>query len=182
MVKYPIKDPETDQRKGDHMKRTTTLWRIPAFGIVAGVIWFFLNSHFLGSLSLVTLPDNTVTVDPLRSLLMDLLVLVTTMAYCALWVTPKMTRKEVFRSSLVLVAFMLGSVAIQGILSATGSGAAQMAAFYLAEPFEWCNFIFRIVHLFTGNLWISMVVQSFSPLIFVIFGKKELPDYTGIET
>lgn len=163
------------------MKQATTLWRIPAFGIVAGVIWFFLNSHFLGSLSLVTLPDNTVTVDPLRSLLMDLLVLVVTVAYCALWVTPKMTRKQVFRSSLVLVGFMLVSLAIQGVLGAVGSGAAQMASFYLAEPFEWCHFVYRIAYLFTGNLWVSTVIQSFSPLIFVPFGRKELPDYTGVE-
>ena len=163
------------------MKTKNTLWRIPAFGIVAGVIWFFLNSHFLGSLSLVTLPDNTVTVDPLRSLLMDLLVFVVTMAYCAMWVTPKMTRKEVFRSSLVLVGFMLLSVAIQAYLSLSGSGAAQMASFYLAEPFEWCNFVYHLMYLFTNNIWISMVIQCFSPLAFVILGKKTMPDYTGVE-
>ena len=164
------------------MKQSNTLWRIPAFGIVAGVIWFFLNSHFLGSLSLVTLPDNTVTVDPLRALLMDLLVLVVSIAYCALWVTPKMTRKQVLHSSLVLMGFMLVSVAIMGGLSAMGGGPAQMAAFYLAEPFEWCNFVFRIVYVLTGNLWVSYVVQCMSPLLFVPFGKKEMPDYTGVET
>ena len=161
------------------MRKKNTLWRIPAFGILAGVIWFFLNSHFLGSLSLVTLPDNTVTVDPLRSLIMDLVVMAITYLYCWQYVTPKMTRKEVLKSSLVLVGFMAVSVGIKAFLVLGGSPMAQMAGFYLSEPFVWCSFVYHLMYIFTGSEWLSMAIQCLSPLVFVPLGKKDLPDFSG---
>ena len=157
--------------------RKQMLWRIPAFGIVAGFVWFWLNVSILGQLTIVQLPDAAYTVDPLRSLLLYAFVLAATVAVAALWITPKMTRREVAASSAILVAFYLVGVGIQVILQHMG---ASMLTVSIGEAYEWTHLISQLFCLLVGTegsrLLVGIVLECFAPLLFIPFGKKELPD------
>ena len=159
------------------MKSNRTLWRIPAFGIVAGYVWFWLNVSILGRLTTVQLPDGAYTVDPLRSLLLYVFVLAVTVAVAALWITPKMTRREVAASSAILVAFYLAGFGIQMILQRAG---AVMLTVSIGEAYEWTHLLSQLLYLLAGTegpwLWVGSILECFAPLLLIPFGKKELPD------
>ena len=158
--------------------RKQTLWRIPAFGIVAGFVWFWLNVSILGRLTIVQLPDGAYTADPLRSLLLYAFVLAVTVAVAALWITPKMTRREVAASSAILVAFYLAGFGIQVILQRAGG---SMLAISIGEAYEWTHLIPQLLYLLAGTegpwLRVGSLLECFAPLLFIPFGKKELPGY-----
>ena len=96
--------------------RVNTLWRVPVFYLCASWISFYLTVY-LGFLYLVktTGADGVteVSVDPIRSTIFDLVLLLAVLLLGGLWAFRSMTRREIAASAALLILPMLAIVLTQ---------------------------------------------------------------------
>lgn len=86
-----------------------------------------------------------------------------------------MTKKELFFSSKIMVALQLIILLIQYVSDGMTN---SLALFFvnLSIISEWSRFLSQLIFRFTDNLWISSLAETFAPLIFILFGQKELKE------
>lgn len=141
-------------------------WKVSLYCIAASWICFQLEIRLLGRWAIVTLPDGSVTSDRTRWMVMSaalFLVIVCIGGFCFF---RKMTRREIFCSASVLVAFNI----VFGLIAYKMQGTA---AWYFAEFTEWTTFLSSLLFQVTQNTWISAVVcWILPPYLFVLFGRR----------
>lgn len=155
--------------------RKNTLWRLPVFCFLAGVVVFHISVYAYMFFAMETLPENVITMNEIRVFIIDALLFFGTLFLGGRMFFRKMTRRELFWSATILAVFGLVTLLLQLTLDMTTStGAIWM--YYLFQPFEWCNFSYSIVQKLTGNIWIGIVMRILTPYLFVLFGRKEGAD------
>lgn len=149
--------------------RKNTLFTVPLYCIAAGLICFYLVVYGVARFAVVTLPDGSLASDKGRVLLIYGLLMAAALAI-GRRLFRRMTRKEIAVSASIMAAFQLITILLEAILSPTDSLA--LTFFYLSMPGEWAAFIPLLLYRLTGSELFSAVIGSFSPFLFVLFGKK----------
>ncbi|NCA93273.1 hypothetical protein EOM82_08580 [bacterium] len=147
-----------------------TIWKVPLFCVIAGIIDFYVSVRML-SWAIIRLPDGTVTIDDTRSLMVFGVIFLATFLAGGLIFFRKMTRREIFYSASVLAVYGIVLMLVQyGFNLTTGPAAVWMM--YLFYPFEVFTFISQLLIKFAANLWIGAAIQALAPYLFVLFGKS----------
>lgn len=146
-------------------------WKVPLYCIVASWIAFELEVRFLGRWALITLPDGTITSDNTRWMVMSAVVFLAVVLIGGFLFFRKMTRKEIFYSSSVLVVLNL----VLGILTYLTQKTFPLLAMLWSELGEGDSVFSQIFVQLGLNEWLSAImVWVLPPYIFVLFGKKTL--------
>ncbi len=157
--------------------RKSTLWRVPMYCIIAGKISFHLIIYLISKFAVIKTPNDTgtieVTIDDTRVLLLyGIIFAVSILAGRFFFHT--MTRKEIFFSATIIVAFYMIITIIQFIMGSI-TGSLAIIFMYLSEASEWSHFIWELLVKLGGTQlhWIGSFFQNLMPYLFVFFGKKE---------
>jgi hypothetical protein len=148
-----------------------TLWRVPLFCILAGVVSFNAIVFLAGRLITVRLPDGSVTADHTRVLILYGAIFVATVMLGGLVFFRNMTRKEIFFSASIVVAFGLATNLTQWALGLT-TGRGAVFFLYASQIFEWSSVVPLLLYRLHQNLWLGACVGSLTPYLFIPFGKK----------
>ncbi|MCI8423182.1 MAG: hypothetical protein HFF50_06595 [Lawsonibacter sp.] len=153
--------------------RRNTLWRVPVFCLAAGWITFYL-SIYMGWFFVVktTGPDGVVdvSIDPLRSALVDITLFLLVLLVGGLWFFRSMTKAEIAFSAAILIACLLAVNGLELLLFPNFPVALGLT---LAKLQNWNGTISALLYQATDQLGLSALVSSFAPLLFVPFGKSE---------
>lgn len=150
--------------------RANTLWRVPVFYLCASWISFYLTVY-LGSLYLVktTGADGVteVSVDPVRSAIFDLVLLLAVLLLGGLWACRGMTKLEIFCSAAILVAVYIIINLLEIFFDVPVSLSISLAKFQnlngmISSP------LFRL----TDQLELSVLISDLAPFLFIPFGKR----------
>lgn len=150
--------------------RIQTLWKVPVFCFVASWISFYATVY-LGRFFFVVQEmgeDGVIQVsaDPVRSAVFSAVLFLIVLLLGGLWAFRNMTKKEIAVSAAIMTAVYLLLDLVQ-ILVPNYSTSLFFAYIqnWTATP---ASFLFSL----TDNLAASAIVSSFSPLLFILFGKK----------
>lgn len=151
--------------------RWTTLWRVPVFCAVAGWACFWLTVYG-GFFYVVQTPGadgvTNVSVDPLRSELFSGALFLAVLLLGGLWFFRSMTKKEIAVSAGCAVLIYLAAVLWQ-IAHPTDYSAFNM---WLVEIQQWNATVASWLYQLTDSNYFSAAASSFTPLLFIPFGKK----------
>lgn len=151
--------------------RGTTLWRVPVFCAVAGWACFWLTVYG-GFFYVVQTPGadgvTNVSVDPLRSELFSGALFLAVLLLGGLWFFRSMTKKEIAVSAGCAVLIYLAAVLWQ-ITHPTDYSSFNM---WLVEIQQWNATVASWLYWLTDSNYFSAAASSFTPLLFIPFGKK----------
>ena len=152
--------------------RANTLWRVPVFYLCASWISFYLTVY-LGSLYLVktTGADGVteVSIDPIRSAIFDLVLLLAVFLLGGRWALRGMTKPEIFCSAAILVAIYLIINLLEIFFDVPVSLSFTLAKFQDING-TISSFLFRL----TDQLELSVLISDLTPFLFVFFGKRSV--------
>lgn len=151
--------------------RKNTLWRVPLFCLVAGVIAFYVVVFFLSRLAIVRLSDGTITLDNTKILIIYGAILIVSLIVGRAFFR-NITRKEVFFSASIVVVIGLIIIFTQ-LASGVTTGSGAVFFMYAARIFEWSGFIPQLLYRVNGSIWLGAFVNCLTPYVFIPFGKKE---------
>lgn len=150
--------------------RLNTLWRVPVFYLCASWISFYLTVY-LGSFYLVktTGADGVteVSIDPIRSAILDLVLLLAVLLLGGLWACRGMTKMEIFLSAAILVAVYVIINLLEIFFDVPVSLSLTLAKFQNINGMI-SSFLFRL----TDQLELSVLISDLTPFLFVLFGKR----------
>lgn len=143
--------------------RRSTLWRVPLYSIAVGYVCFYLVVYLLGRFAFIH-EAGSISIDPIRSLLLYALVFVVVVAGGGLVLFRQMTRREIFWSATIMVALYAVLLVVQLRF--------PMITVSLAPIYEWTQFPSQLVYRSTGLFWPGIVLQCLAPYCFVPFGQR----------
>ena len=150
--------------------RLNTLWRVPVFYLCASWISFYLTVY-LGSFYLVktTGADGVteVSIDPIRSAILDLVLLLAVLLLGGLWACRGMTKMEIFLSAAILVAVYVIINLLEIFFDVPVSLSLTLAKFQNINGMI-SSFLFRL----TDQLELSVLISDLTPFLFLLFGKR----------
>lgn len=150
--------------------RVNTLWRVPVFYLCASWISFYLTVY-LGFLYLVktTGADGVteVSVDPIRSAIFNLVLLLAVLLLGGLWAFRGMTKLEIFCSAAILVAVYVIINLLEIFFDVPVSLSFPLAKFQNLNG-TISSFLFRL----TDQLELSVLISDLAPFLFIPFGKR----------
>lgn len=152
--------------------RKEVLWKVPLFCIIAGAISFHAMLFLSGRFTVVTLPDGSITLDNTRTLMIYGAIFIVTLIAGGMVFLRGMTRKEIFFSASIVVAFGLIMNLNQWAFNLT-TGPGAVFFMYASQIFAWSNVIPQLLYRVNGNLWLGALIGSLTPYLFILFGKKE---------
>jgi predicted small integral membrane protein len=152
--------------------RKKVLWKVPLFCIVTGVIAFNVIVFLVGRFTIVTLPDGTITSDNTRVLIMYGVIFIVALIVGGIGFFRNMTRKEIFFSASIVVAFGLIMNLTQWAFNLT-TGPGAVFFMYASQIFEWSSIVPQLLYRVNGNPWLGAFIGSLTPYLFIPFGKKE---------
>lgn len=159
-------------RDREIMENKKNFWKVPLFCITAGVIAFNAVVFLIGRFAIVTLPDGTITTDNTRVLIIYGAIFIVTLIVGGKVFFRNMTRKEIFFSASIIVAIGLIMDLTQGVFNLT-TGPGAVFLMYAYQIFEWSSIIPQLLYLVNENLKLASFIGSFTPYLFILFGKKE---------
>lgn len=148
--------------------RIHTLWRVPVFCALAGIVCYYLTIYLGGLIFAVKTVEAdgsiSVSADPLRTLLFKAVLFVAVLLAGGLWAVRFMTGKEIALSAGIATAL--------GFVLALLSQVTLAAAVILVPLLEWSSELGAIfIRLTSWNPpWLQWVCL-FAPFLFVSFGK-----------
>ena len=152
--------------------RVNTLWRVPVFYLCASWICFYLTVY-LGSFYLVktTGADGVteVSIDPVRSAIFDLVLLLAALLLGGLWAFHGMTKLEIFLSAAIIVAVYVMINLLEIFFDVPVSLSITLAKFQDINGMI-SSFLFRL----TGQLELSVLISDLTPFLFIPFGKRSV--------
>ena len=150
--------------------RKNTLFTVPLFCIAAGFASFYLIVYAVGRFAVVKAPDGSISADTGRELLIYGCVFAASLIIGGLLLFSRLTKKEIAVSATIMAAYQLAVILLQTALAPTGSLAVTFS--YLGMVNEWSTFVPLVLYHLTGSTLLSAVLGSFTPYVFVLFGKK----------
>lgn len=159
---------------GERMKaRLNMLWRVPVYCLCAGFAAFWLIVQLVAKFGVITLPDGSISSNPTVTTLLEILIFAATLAIGYL-IFRKMTKKEIFWSSTIIVVILLILQIYQLIMSEIDIGAANTVGMWLVYATEWCRVIPILWYYINPSSWVGAFLTCLAPYIFIIFGRKEV--------
>lgn len=152
--------------------RIKTLWKVPVYCAVSSWISFYITVYLGGFFFTVkTVGADGVTqvsVDPVRSLIFNIVLFLVVLLVGGLWVLRSMTKKEIAVSAGIASAIYLLIVLAQ--LYVPDFAISFLLA--LAYVQNWKGIISSCLIRLTDNVTLSAILSCFAPMLFVFFGKK----------
>ncbi len=147
------------------------IWKVPLFCVVSGIAMFRVAVFLLSRFAIVTLADGTITSDNTRALIVYGVIFLTTLLIGGLFIFRNMTKKEIFLSASILVVFTLTMVLIQWAFNLT-TGPSAIFFVYVSQIYEWSTIVPQLLYKLNDNIWLGGVINSFTPYLFILFGRK----------
>lgn len=143
-----------------------TWWRVPAYCLASSWICFHLEVWCLLQLTIVTLPDGSISSDNTRALIIFGALFLAVLLIGGLVFFRKISRRELLVSALIMVLMNIS-------LSLIAYKLQGMAALYWAELTEWSVFIPQLFYRLGVDITnpLPEFLRSLAPLLFVPFGK-----------
>ena len=146
------------------------LWKVPVYCGVSSWISFYITAY-LGQFFFVVMEIGTdgvisVSVDPVRSAIFNGILFLVVLLVGGLWAFRNMTKQEIIASSAIASAMYLLIVLCQ--LMITGFPFPLILAYIQ----NWISVPNSFIYSMTDNLAISAIISSFSPLLFMLFGRR----------
>lgn len=155
--------------------RKETLWRIPLYYLLASWISFYLLVWLYSFCIVKTVGADGVTnvsTNPVATTLIGMAVLLSVLLIGGFWLCRTMTRREVVVSSGILSAVYFLWVLSE--LVSPGWDAFLPGGSVMSLNAEVGSLLFRL----TGQLELSALIASFTPMLFVLFGRKAISGKT----
>ena len=154
--------------------RVRTLWKVPLFCFVAGWLSFYATVY-LGRFFFVVQKmeaDGVIQYypDPFRPAIFNGVLFLLVLLAGGLWAFRDMTKKEIAVSSAITSAFYLILVLCQMMVR---NFPISVILTYIQN---WVSIPNSFLFSLTGNLAFSAIFSSFTPLLFIPFGKKGTED------
>ena len=152
--------------------RIRTLWKVPIYCVVASWISFYLTVYLGGFFFTVkTVGADGVTqvsADPIRSAIFNMALFLIVLLIGGLWAFRSMSNAEIAVSSAITSGiYLLIALAQLYIPSFPISLSIRLA--YIQN---WISIVSSLILKLTDNLTVSVILSSFSPMLFILFGRK----------
>ena len=155
------------------------LWKVPVYCAVSSWVSFyatvylgrfFFVAHEMGSDGVIN-----VSADPIRSAIFNGVLFFVVLFVGGLWAFRNMTKKEILVSSaiasLVYLLIVLCQLVIKGF-------PVSLILNYIQN---WISTPTSFIYSLTNNLAFSAIISSFSPLLFILFGRKKTEELGAVE-
>ena len=155
------------------------LWKVPAYCAVASWISFYATVY-LGRFFFVVQEMGAngviqVSADPIRAVIFNGVLFLVVLFAGGLWVFRNMTKKEIAVSATIMVAVYL-LLDLAQIMAPNYS-----ASLFLVYIQNWVAIPTSCLFSLTDNLTVASIISCFSPLLFVVFGRKKTEDTEVVE-
>ena len=146
------------------------LWKIPVYCAVASWISFYITAY-LGQFFFVVKEIGTdgvidVSADPVRSAIFNGVLFLLILLTGGFWAFRNMSKQEIIASSAIASTIYLLTVLYELMIK---GGPLSLILTYIQN---WISILISFIYSLTDNLAISTIISSFSPLLFILFGKK----------
>ena len=152
--------------------RIQTLWKVPVYCAISSWLSFYLTVYIGGFFFTVqTLGADGVTqvsADPIRSEIFNGVLFLIVLLVGGLWAFRSMTKAEVVLSAGIASVFYLLIVLAQLYIP----NFPLSLSITLAYIQNWTGTLSSFLLKLTNNLTLSVILSSFAPLGFILFGKK----------
>ncbi len=153
--------------------RLATLWRVPAFCALAGHLCSYAVICFgrYVFIEKVVGPDGVVqgSIDPVRSLLFNIMLFVLFLLLGGLLAFRGMTRAEVAASAAIFAGFSL----VMTVLQICVPDLSSSIAWSLAQLQQWSGMAGSWLARLGIPLYLATILSCLTPFLFVLFPKKE---------
>jgi hypothetical protein len=153
--------------------RIQTLWKVPVYCVVASWICFYVTVHvggFFYSVKTVGTDGMTqVSVDPVRSVIFDVVMFLSVLLIGGLWVFRSMRKSEIAVSAGIIAGIYLLSVLVQPLIP----NFPTALSIGLAYSRAWVGTLSSLMIRLLDHLNVSLILSSFAPLLFIPFGRKK---------
>ena len=159
--------------------QATNLWKVPVYCAVASWISFYATVYLGRFFFVVQEMGNDgviqVSADPIRSAIFNGVLFLIVLFVGGLWAFRNMTKNEIALSAAIMTAVYLLLDLVQ-IMAPNYS-----TSFFFAYIQNWTAIPASFLFSLTDNLIISSIISSFSPLLFILFGRKRTEETETVE-
>ena len=152
--------------------RIRTLWKVPVYCVVASWISFYLTVYLGGFFFTVkTVGADGVTqvsADPIRSAIFNMALFLIVLLIGGLWAFRSMSKAEIAVSSAIASGIFLLIVLAQLYIPSFPISLSIRLAYIQ----NWTGTVSSFLLKLTDNLTVSVILSSFSPMLFILFGQK----------
>lgn len=152
--------------------RIQTLWKVPVYCAVASWISFCLTVYLGGFFFTVkTVGADGVTqvsADPIRSAIFNMALFLIVLLIGGLWAFRSMSKAEIAVSSAIASGIFLLIVLAQLYIPSFPISLSIRLAYIQ----NWTGTVSSFLLKLTDNLTVSVILSSFSPMLFILFGRK----------
>ena len=154
--------------------RKRTLFYVPLYCILSGIISYYVFVYFGGRFFTVEQADGVFAADQTRVWIARAVIFVAVLLIGGLVFFRKMTKKELLVSASIMTGIYLLVVLIAWILVMDSNELSTFFA-YVSLNMVWADVISQAIVSITKNVWTGMIIGSFTPYLFLLFGKKKVP-------
>lgn len=153
--------------------RVRTLWRVPVFCLLASAVsyWLTIFPGYLFYVNRVANADDSieVSVDPLRSTLLQIALFLLVLLPGGLWAFRSMARRGIACSAALLILPMLAIVLAQLWFP----GFPPKVSVFLSPFYNWSRSLSSLLMRCSLPLPAATIIAQFAPLLFVPFGRRQ---------
>ena len=152
--------------------RIQTLWKVPVYCAVASWISFYLTVYLGGFFFTVkTVGADGVTqvsADPIRSAIFNATLFLIVLLVGGLWAFRSMSKAEIAASSAITSGIYLLIALVQLYIPSFPLSLSVTLAYIQ----NWISIVSSFILKLTANFTVSVILSSFAPLLFILFGRK----------
>ena len=152
--------------------RIQTLWKVPVYCAIASWISFYLTVYLGGFFFTVKTVGadgiTQVSADPIRSAIFNAVLFLIVLLVGGLWAFRSMSKAEIAASSAIASGIFLLIVLAQLYIPSFPISLSIRLAYIQ----NWTGTVSSFLLKLTDNLTVSVILSSFSPMLFILFGRK----------
>ena len=152
--------------------RIQTLWKVPVYCAAASWISFHLTVYLGGFFFTVKTVGadgiTQVSADPIRSAIFNMTLFLIVLLIGGLWAFRSMSKAEIAVSSAIASGIFLLIVLAQLYIPSFPISLSIRLAYIQ----NWTGTVSSFLLKLTDNLTVSVILSSFSPMLFILFGQK----------
>ena len=152
--------------------RIQTLWKVPVYCAAASWISFYLTVYLGGFFFTVKTVGadgiTQVSADPIRSAIFNAVLFLIVLLVGGLWAFRSMSKVEIAASSAIASGIFLLIVLAQLYIPSFPISLSIRLAYIQ----NWTGTVSSFLLKLTDNLTVSVILSSFSPMLFILFGRK----------
>ena len=152
--------------------RIQTLWKVPVYCAAASWISFYLTVYLGGFFFTVKTVGadgiTQVSADPIRSAIFNAVLFLIVLLVGGLWAFRSMSKVEIAVSSAIASGIFLLIVLAQLYIPSFPISLSIRLAYIQ----NWTGTVSSFLLKLTDNLTVSVILSSFSPMLFILFGRK----------